>query len=386
MKKSIKLAFLFIGTVIGAGFATGREIALYFKNISPLAAAFSGLALGFLCTLFIIIGNINKSPVEAKFKRGENPLAPKKAARKAVEDEKILRDGGVKVAVSPLERRGAAAVFFHSAVIFAAFTQTAAMCAGADELGYAMFKIPFMGAAFSLLSVVAVLSGLEKIKLINTVLIPVMTVFIAVLFVKGGVSSIEGNISVIKPFAYAGLNIFLAGIILMKNEATKKEAAAAGIISAVVFALILFFIKNIITGREDAAMPLYLAAKEFGLSAVGGLIILLAIITTMISSLKLFSDELAWLFALFPRRAMINGNEAVFFAALAAALSSVLALLGFKNLVDYTYPVQSVFGLALLAYTVTELIRSRRGGGPLVKAKRGALRSMKKRLKTPRFM
>ncbi|HPD02114.1 MAG TPA: hypothetical protein PK245_01955, partial [Clostridia bacterium] len=71
---------------------------------------------------------------------------------------------------------------------------------------------------------------------------------------------------------------------------------------------------------------------------------------------------------------------------LAAALSSVLALLGFKNLVDYTYPVQSVFGLALLAYTVTELIRSRRGGGPLVKAKRGALRSMKKRLKTPRFM
>ncbi|HRR89743.1 MAG TPA: hypothetical protein P5161_03095, partial [Eubacteriales bacterium] len=143
MKKSIKLAFLFIGTVIGAGFATGREIALYFKNISPLAAAFSGLALGFLCTLFIIIGNINKSPVEAKFKRGENPLAPKKAARKAVEDEKILRDGGVKVAVSPLERRGAAAVFFHSAVIFAAFTQTAAMCAGADELGYAMFKIPF---------------------------------------------------------------------------------------------------------------------------------------------------------------------------------------------------------------------------------------------------
>ena len=53
MKKVIKAVALFIGTVVGAGLASGKEIAVYFNGLNPLTTIFSGVFLGFFCSLFM---------------------------------------------------------------------------------------------------------------------------------------------------------------------------------------------------------------------------------------------------------------------------------------------------------------------------------------------
>ena len=56
MKRAFKISSLFIGTVIGAGFASGREVALYFGNLSPLVVATAGLFLGGFAASFLVAG------------------------------------------------------------------------------------------------------------------------------------------------------------------------------------------------------------------------------------------------------------------------------------------------------------------------------------------
>lgn len=52
MKEGLKCAAVFIGTVIGAGFATGQEVLLYFGRSSIAVPIFSGILLGLFNAYF----------------------------------------------------------------------------------------------------------------------------------------------------------------------------------------------------------------------------------------------------------------------------------------------------------------------------------------------
>jgi len=51
--KCLQICFIYIGSIIGAGFATGREIMLYFGDNGILSGIAAGVAMGILCGLFL---------------------------------------------------------------------------------------------------------------------------------------------------------------------------------------------------------------------------------------------------------------------------------------------------------------------------------------------
>ena len=56
MWRALKVCFLYIGTIIGAGFASGREIALFFGETAPLNVALSAVFMAVLEMLFLVAG------------------------------------------------------------------------------------------------------------------------------------------------------------------------------------------------------------------------------------------------------------------------------------------------------------------------------------------
>ena len=58
MRRIFKLVFLFVGVVIGAGFATGSEIVLYFKNSGYISVVISGIIMGLLSIAFCYFGKL----------------------------------------------------------------------------------------------------------------------------------------------------------------------------------------------------------------------------------------------------------------------------------------------------------------------------------------
>lgn len=333
MKNSLKLAFLFVGTVIGAGFATGREIALYFQGYSPLTAAAAGLLLGALCTLFCIFPS-----------GGTTENSHDSALRKA-----------------PSVCSKLVAAVSSAGILFAATATSAAMLAGAEELLHEVTGLPLFGTVFLAVAALSVAFGIEKIKILNLLTIPVLAVFVMFLYIKSGDSVINGKIGLTAPFSYAALNIFLAGALFSKMKATKKEAIGAGVISGGVLFVLLFCLQNLTTKRSGFSMPVFAAATELGVPAIGGAVISIAIFTTLLSSLKLAADELKAIAQKSRRlQAFFPQNDGGLSVLLAATPAAFLALCGFENLVRCTYPVISVFGFVSLAVLAAHVLRGKK--------------------------
>ena len=51
--RCLQICFIYIGSIIGAGFATGREIMLYFGKSGMLSGVIAGILMGILCGLFL---------------------------------------------------------------------------------------------------------------------------------------------------------------------------------------------------------------------------------------------------------------------------------------------------------------------------------------------
>lgn len=317
MKKAFKIASLFVGTIIGAGFASGREIALFFGNMSPLFVAFSGIILGLFAFLFMLAG-----------KRGFK-----------------------------LESSFIAVMVYICSIITAA-----AMIAASEDILHSMTHLNFLGFASGALGVFIVVKGIEKIKILNVVAVPMIIVLIAVLFFKSGDFSVSGNFGILRPFAYAGLNIFLAGIIITKEgeKSSGKEILLASLMSGVFLAVTLFCIQCIIKGNIDSAMPMLDAANRLNLPIFCDILVFVAVFTTFVSSAQLMFV----LTKVFIEKNKFLSRQNISGAAIPALftllLSYLFSLLGFKNIVDWFYPVISVCGIICLAIVLFTFLKTQR--------------------------
>jgi len=64
--KCLKTASVFIGTLIGAGFATGREILLFFGKCSPVVPILSSIICGAFCIMFLVAGHKGLNVIPTK--------------------------------------------------------------------------------------------------------------------------------------------------------------------------------------------------------------------------------------------------------------------------------------------------------------------------------
>ncbi len=305
MTKIFKLAALFIGTIIGAGFATGKEIALYFGSVSPVAAALSGIFMGALMALFMLSGKYGFS-VSGK---------------------------GAKIAV-----------YISSAIT------ASAMIAAIESLFYNFLGLPLMGLLFALIGAVIVAFGMDKVKLINFIMVPAIVVLIVLIFVKKGNYGASGGFSIFPPISYAALNILLAGFILSEEgkRSSEKEIALSSFIAGVFLAVMLYLLRCVVDG-EQGNMPVLSSAQQSGLKWGAVALIFLAVFTTLLSALKMLNDVSEKI------NAFLNIKGKAPNVLLTLILSYPLSLFGFGNLVDFGYPAVSAMGIALIVFTLVNL-------------------------------
>ena len=316
--KRLSVSATFLGALIGAGFASGREISLYFGKTSLITPLLAGAFLGIFCYLFLLIGSIT----------GGNPLS--------------------------LWGKGS---FFSNAVVKISNAVTLCSMIAASELTVNnLLGINGGGILTGILALITVAFGVEKIKLSNFLIVPVIIALISVLLFKRGEIPDGGKIVFLPAFSYCTMNIIGGGYLVstMSADFDKKDCAVTAAISGILSAILILAVYFIIQRNLNEDMPLMSAAACCGMKTIGNVVMYLAVFTTMTSSLSIVSDN-----KLFLSIATVSGAFAV-------------SVLGFRTIVDKCYPVLSVLGgVVSVAYLMLYFIKTRRDNSqpPVAKEK-----------------
>ena len=291
--KRLAVAATFVGAIVGAGFASGREIALYFAETSILTPLLSGVLLGVFCYLFSEIGRVTGGNAALLSPRLSKPLR--------------------------FVIRGENAVTY------------CAMIAGGEEILYGLFNIHGGGIFSGILALFLVLWGADKIKWSNLFIVPAIIVMVFVLFFTNSTFPTGRKISALSAFSYCAMNVMGGGYLIStySGDFSKKDSVLTSILSGVIITALLVAVYCVVCVEPDAVMPLLAAAEETGLSVVANIVAYLAIFTTLTGSLSIAS-----------------GNKPTV-AALLTAGALVVATFGFRSLVDKAYPVLGAIGGAV---------------------------------------
>ncbi len=296
MKKAIKISMLFVGAVIGAGFASGKEISTFFGGISPISATLSGFYIALLLMLFMFHG--------------------KKSTQKNN-------------------------IFYNFLILLASVVSVSAMLSASQSLFEMWFSFPLSSLFFGFLSSLIVYFGINKIKIANVLAVPAIIVIIIVIFSKEPTLT-TGSPSFLHPLAYSMMNLFLVSDLAEKEgkDASTKEIVLSTIITGVSLSLMIFLIHQLVNGMQTE-MPLLDISKKFHIEDICAILMLLAVFTTLVSSQKVLIDTMSQEFS---TQQKSNRFKQVSLLLLSLILSYPLSFWGFDNIVNNLYPMVSACG------------------------------------------
>lgn len=303
---SIKASSVFIGTVIGAGFATGEEIRAYFGTSNLFSVLLSALFFGIMCGVFLCAGKVERLKLSPWVKRIANIL-------------KILC-----IAISFL-----------------------AMTSGAEEIFRSVFGLRGGGAFSVFLCWLAVRRNREWMGVLNLFIVPVIVVFVFVLLLKSDGAEIVGKNTPFSSFLYACMNIFGAGMIMSREgkRMNRGQILVTSLLSFVVVGALMLSIRVIIE-RGVGSMPLLSVAKGKGVGGLAYIVIYLAIFTTLLSDVAILLPDI------------VNLCGKSFYALVVLLVASVLSVLvDFSYVVNNFYPVIGFCGVLYLIFVLLSLLR-----------------------------
>ncbi len=294
---TIKNSFTFVGTLIGAGFASGKEIAVFFGNQSIFAPILACFITAICAMVFLAVGCFCNNAIACVFKRAENIVT-------------IL-------------------IVLTNFIIFATMISATNTITIANSFG---------GSLGILLALVCLGVIMRKSNLgtLNTIVIPLVICLILLLFIlsQPKIATVT-RFDVKQPVLYATFNLLSAGLILAKHPTRKNISIPfTGLWIFVILLTLVLPIYLMVKEVPDAVMPLQTIADNFRLSAVGGIIIFLAIFTTATSSLQLVVDNKPHI------------------APLVVTLAMFVSLIGFNNLVVSFYPTIGILGIIITAFFI----------------------------------
>ena len=310
MKRTV---FLLIGSFIGAGFISGREIAEFYCKDGRLSEkAYLTFILFFLFVYLLL--NVGKRCGGFNGFNGRNY-------------------GTWRKIISIL--------YGISSIISAS-----AMASGCEALINSFygiyFKIPIFAILMIAISMLSAIYGLNLLKIINAVLVPVMVigiVYIVFMHDTGEIIIEKTKSNTVSVYLYVGMNIWFSAPLIMQsgiNNTNKKNILSAFFTSAIItFLIVIVSLK--ITGKSELLnepMPLLHLAKGSVIKETIYLIsTILAIYTTMSSSMYSMKNI------------FIKGNHVPQKTVILSAVIFAVSLFGFSNIVERLYPVIGVIGL-----------------------------------------
>lgn len=295
--KSIKVALVYIGTMVGAGFATGQEIQLYFYHTDIWTVAISSIATGLFCLLMLF--------------SGKNQI------------------------LSPKSKRIIDCIFALSGIVTAGI-----MLSGIKSITASPFIVLI---SISVCMLIAVF-GNKAMKIFNAVAVPLIIISVLITaFVNKG--AVNGEFSFSNAILYSAMNVFFESAIMYREgeKMDRKEILTTGaIVSAVIFVLI-FALRSAST-PEKSVMPYLLSAHRNGLGWLAYLVVILAIYSTIVNCLELSIR--------FGCKYVDKGTVYAFIF-----LSSfIISTFSFETLIEKIYPIFGISGIVFDIYLIILLI------------------------------
>ena len=335
MNNVIKVVFVIIGTVIGAGFASGQEIYTFFYSYG-----INGLIGLIICSIFlsIIIYKVLKILTENKnienYKEFLDTIINRKAKNPYLNIKYILNTIiNIFLLIS----------FYIMIAGFGAYFS--------QEL---QLNSLIGCSAISLLSFIIFMTSVKGVVKVNEVLTPILIIFVVTIgiinFLKLDLESAMTSIVAVKnhgwfisSILYCSYNsILLIPVLitlskLVKNKKqTKLISIISGLIILIISICIFFIITRVDVNIANLEMPVVYGISKFfvRLKNIYGFIILSSIFTTSIAiGISLLQN--------------ISKNKTSYTQiALIMCITSVpISKIGFSNLVTSIYPVFGVLGL-----------------------------------------
>lgn len=310
--KVIGCVFLILGSFMGAGFVSGREVAEYFArfgtNCYP-AIILSGILLFFLIYLFLGLSSRVNSFIS--FSR--------------------LYFGKFSFMISIL--------FALSLLII-----TSAMFAGLKEISNVLgLNYYLVLIVTSMLSFYAVLGNSNRLKQINLVIVPIMLSIILTLcvcnFNNECIYSESLLFSCMSACGYVFINIVTLGVFILEigRGYSKKQRLLISILTSLIITISLFVLTRAInsSGLVFSTMPILNMSSSLGaFSFVFAICIWIGIFTTLISNVFVLSGYL---------NTLISSKR---LSIIMTILTSILfGCVGFDFIIKYVYLVIALVGV-----------------------------------------
>ena len=311
MLNAVKVSCLFIGAVVGAGFATGREVILFFGNSGSLTPLIAGLLMGCASGVFLFVG-------------------------------KFAPSGGIWRLLARIT----------DFLVFCAMVITfAVMCSAAEQLFSDAFGVSLVGLACGLICAIASSFEMKFIKNISFALVAALTVSIAVMYFM--CDKVHGQyIDLFSAFKYCGMNMLTGGC-LIKDEGKRMkngEIFLSSLITAVICALLLVMVYVVASLNAECDMPVYEFALKNHAAALGGILIVAAILSTLLGAGRVACTYMGGFFS-------SSAMPVIFLCSIAVIGYSM----NFSAAVDTYYPVIGVFGSCVcIVYALSFAAETRR--------------------------
>ncbi len=324
-----KIAATYIGTVVGAGFASGQEVMQFFTRFGSMAI----ISIFLTTVLFYLLGakvmQVGRKTDASSFGLVISSLVGEKFG-------KILQ--------------------IIMLIMLCGVTIT--MVAGSGALLYEQLHIPIaLGSLLTVILTGIVLSfGMRGVISANSFIVPIMIIFIVIVFLSRvtphDALSIDTTISyplqsVLSALSYVGFNVGLSLTVLIplgKQSFDKRTLQLGALFGAIALGVMLLFIHlllvNTFHGPFFIEIPMGYIAKQlpplFRLLFIGTL--WAEIFSTLVSNVYGMAHE------------MVQHHRRRYLAIIAMILALTFfgSQIGFSTMVSHVYPIFGYIGIVML--------------------------------------
>ena len=286
--KGMRATAVLVGTLIGAGYATGREVSQYFGRASVLTVVLAALAIALLSVLFLYVG---------------------------------MRAG---------EPKGKWLQVYRTLLSLAAVASCGVMIAAGRALLGGVWTPLILGA------IGVVLSATDRLfHGANLVAVPLLVILVLSALSDADPTPLGSGFLVGNALNYAGMNLLFEGELLRKEgrDMTPRAILIAGIAITGVMTFLLLAMRSMV-GDSPSALPFAKVCIAQGKEVVVKGVIVTAILTNIAGAMRLVPDGFACL------------SRGITLAA-ATTLSFVIGGFAFADLVRCVYPVMGWMGVAV---------------------------------------
>lgn len=297
-----------LGTIVGAGFMSGKEPISYFGGESPLI---SSLIVGVIFFLVLMVVFFDESNFGL-------PIIP---------------------------------------VILALLTVCASLLASIDALSVVLGfdkRLPLFSILTLIFCPLICGGGIKRLEQVNLILTPLLIIFVVIALILTPQNSANNSASFLTPLKaipFVLTNLFLALPVLKESakRVNKKQKIITAILVSIMLSFILFVVLSLCAknGAENYDLPI--------IHFINGKLYFLTLICLSVATLTS-------VFALYyPLHHYFNSGFGKSGSVILILFLAIFSRLGVSKIIEWGYPLISIFGAVYLVRAIIQIIRYKKG-------------------------